>query len=84
VIADIQSLESYLNFNLRTNFNSEMLYELSKEEMKMVWRIFLMLLALWFLGMITSVTLGGFIHIFLLVALAMLLIPNIQRRIPIV
>ncbi len=50
----------------------------------MVWRIFLMLLALWFLGMITSVTLGGFIHIFLLVALAMLLIPNIQRRIPIV
>jgi hypothetical protein len=45
----------------------------------MLWTIFVVLLILWLLGMVSSYTLGGFIHILLLVALASLLIGIIQR-----
>ncbi len=34
----------------------------------MLWTIFVVLLALWLLGMATSYTLGGFIHILLVLA----------------
>jgi hypothetical protein len=40
----------------------------------MLWTIFIMLLILWFLGLINSYTLGGWIHILLVVALIVLLI----------
>jgi len=46
----------------------------------MLWTIFLILLILWFLGVITSYTLGGFIHLLLVIALAVLLIQVIQGR----
>ena len=39
----------------------------------MLWTIFVILLVLWLLGMVSSYTLGGFIHILLVVALAILL-----------
>ncbi len=42
--------------------------------------IFVLLLALWLLGMISSYTLGGFIHILLLIAIVVLLIRIIQGR----
>jgi hypothetical protein len=46
----------------------------------MLWTIFLILLVLWALGMITSYTMGGFIHILLVVAIVVLLIRLIQGR----
>ena len=49
----------------------------------MLWTVFVVLLVLWLLGMVTSYTLGGFIHILLLLALATLLINIIQGRRPI-
>jgi hypothetical protein len=46
----------------------------------MLWTIFVILLVLWFLGLVTSYTLGGFIHILLVVAVAILLIQLITGR----
>jgi hypothetical protein len=49
-------------------------------EAGMLWTIFVILLVLWLLGMVSSYTLGGFIHILLVIALAILLIRVIQGR----
>ena len=49
----------------------------------MLWTIFVVLLILWALGMVTSTTLGGFIHLLLLIAVAVVLIRIIQGRRPI-
>lgn len=46
----------------------------------MLWTIFVILLVLWLLGMITSYTLGGFIHILLVIALVVVVIRLIQGR----
>jgi hypothetical protein len=49
----------------------------------MLWTIFVVLLVLWALGLVTSYTLGGFIHILLIIAIAVVLIRIIQGRRPI-
>jgi hypothetical protein len=49
----------------------------------MLWTIFVILLILWLLGMVTSNTLGGFIHILLVIAIVVVLIRVIQGRNPI-
>ena len=46
----------------------------------MLWTIFTGLMILWLLGMVTSYTLYGFIHILLLLAVGVLLIRMIQGR----
>lgn len=46
----------------------------------MLWTIFVILLVLWLVGLVTSYTLGGFIHLLLIVALAVLLIQFISGR----
>ena len=46
----------------------------------MLMTIFAILLVLWLLGMVTSYTLYGFIHILLVIAIAVLLIRIIQGR----
>lgn len=46
----------------------------------MLWTIFLILLVLWALGMITGTTMGGFVHILLVIAIVVLLIRLIQGR----
>jgi hypothetical protein len=48
----------------------------------MLWTIFVLLMIMWLLGMVTSYTLGGFIHILLLLAIASVLIQLIQGRRP--
>ena len=48
----------------------------------MLWTIFVILLILWLLGMVTSNTMGGFIHILLVVAIVVVLIRVIQGRSP--
>ena len=50
----------------------------------MLWTIFVILLVLWLLGMVSSYTLGGYIHILLILAIAMVLIRVIQGRRPVV
>jgi uncharacterized protein DUF5670 len=49
----------------------------------MLWTIFIILMILWLLGVATSYTLGGFIHILLLLAIASVLIRLIQGRNPV-
>jgi hypothetical protein len=46
----------------------------------MLWTIVVILLVLWLLGMITSYTATGFVHILLAVAVVMVLIRVIQGR----
>lgn len=46
----------------------------------MLYTIVIVLLVLWLLGLITSYTVGGFIHILLVVALVVLLIQIISGR----
>ncbi|MCY2968435.1 MAG: lmo0937 family membrane protein [Planctomycetota bacterium] len=46
----------------------------------MLWTFFVVLLLLWLLGVVTSYTLGGFIHLLLVVAVAAVLIRLIQGR----
>ena len=46
----------------------------------MLWTIFVILLVLWLLGVVSSYTLGGFIHILLVIALVVLLIQLIAGR----
>ncbi len=50
----------------------------------MLWTIFVILLVLWLLGVVSSYTLGGFIHILLVIALVVLLIQLIGGRRPVV
>ncbi len=46
----------------------------------MLWTIFIIMLVLWALGMVTSYTMGGLIHILLLVAVVVLVIRLFQGR----
>jgi len=46
----------------------------------MLMTIFVLLLVMWMLGMVSSYTLGGFIHILLVVAIVVLLLRVIQGR----
>ena len=46
----------------------------------MLWTIFLILLVLWALGLVTSYTLGGFIHLLLVLAIVVLVIRLVQGR----
>ena len=48
----------------------------------MLWTLFVVLLILWALGMVSSYTLGGFIHILLVIAVVVVLIRIIQGRRP--
>jgi asparagine N-glycosylation enzyme membrane subunit Stt3 len=49
----------------------------------MLWTIAVLLLILWLLGMVSSYTLGGFIHILLVLAIIAVLIRIIQGRNPV-
>ncbi len=46
----------------------------------MLWTIFVVLLVLWLLGMVSSYTLGGFIHVLLVVAIVIAIVQLIQGR----
>jgi len=46
----------------------------------MLWTIFVILLVLWLLGLVSSYTLGGFIHILLVIAIVVLVIQLISGR----
>jgi len=46
----------------------------------MLWTICIVLIVLWLLGMVTSYTMGGLIHILLVVAIIVVLVRIIQGR----
>ncbi len=46
----------------------------------MLWTIFIILLVLWLLGLVTNYTLGGFIHLLLVIALIVLVVRLLQGR----
>lgn len=50
--------------------------------MDILWTIAVILLILWVLGLVTSYTIGGFIHLLLVIAIIVVLIRIIQGRRP--
>jgi hypothetical protein len=46
----------------------------------MLWTLFVIFLVLWLLGLVTSYTLGGLVHILLVAALVVLVIQLLQGR----
>lgn len=48
----------------------------------MIWTIFVILVILWLLGLVSGYTIGGFIHILLVLAVVVVLIRVIQGRRP--
>jgi hypothetical protein len=50
------------------------------QEARMLWTIFVILLVLWLLGLVSSYTMGGFIHVLLVVALVILLLNVLGGR----
>lgn len=46
----------------------------------MLWTILVVLLVLWLLGVVTSTTVGGFIHLLLVLALVILVINLLTGR----
>lgn len=49
----------------------------------MLWTIVVILLVLWALGLVTSYTMGGLIHVLLVIAVVVVLVRIIQGRRPI-
>jgi hypothetical protein len=52
-------------------------------EVPMLWTIFVVLLILWALGLVSGYTIGGFIHVLLVIALVIVLIRVIQGKSPV-
>ncbi len=50
----------------------------------MLWTIFVILLLLWLLGLVSSYTLGGFIHLLLVAAVIVLILRLLSGRRPII
>ena len=48
----------------------------------MLWTIFVILVVLWLVGLVTAYTLGGFIHLLLIIAVVVLVIRLLQGRPP--
>jgi hypothetical protein len=46
----------------------------------MLWTIALVLLILWALGLVSSVTMGGFVHVLLVAAVVLVIVRVIQGR----
>ena len=51
-----------------------------RREVNMLWTIFVILIVMWLLGMVSSYTMGGFIHVLLVLAIVMFLFRFIQGR----
>ncbi len=55
-------------------------YNLTERNNLMLWTIFVILLVLWLVGLVSSYTLGGFIHILLVIAIVVLIIQLLSGR----
>ena len=54
-----------------------------EEEVAMLWTIFVILVILWLLGLVSGYTIGGFIHVLLVLAIVVVLIRVISGRRPV-
>jgi predicted nucleic acid-binding Zn ribbon protein len=54
--------------------------QLAERSIDMLWTIAVILIVLWLLGLVSSYTLGGFIHILLVLAIVVILVNLIQGR----
>ncbi len=54
--------------------------QLKEKEIAMLWTIAVVLLVLWGVGLVSSVTMGGFVHILLVAAVVMVAVRLIQGR----
>jgi fatty acid desaturase len=57
--------------------------EATQEDTSMLWTLFMVLVVLWLLGVATSYTAGGLIHLLLVVAIVVMLVRVIQGRRPV-
>jgi hypothetical protein len=57
--------------------------DFSVKEKAMLWTIAVVLLVLWFLGLVSNVTIHGFIHVLLVLALIVVLVRLIRGQNPI-
>jgi Family of unknown function (DUF5670) len=76
---NVMRYSSHVLGSLPSRFAAD-LSVVSKEGMCMLWTIFVILLILWFLGMVSSFTLAGYIHILLLIAVVVLVINLVTGR----
>jgi hypothetical protein len=51
-----------------------------RKEINMLWTICVVLLILWLLGLVSGYTIGGFVHVLLVIAIVVVLIQVIQGR----
>ena len=61
-------------------FRRSRVHVVVKGKKYMLWTIALILVVLWILGLVSSYTIGGFIHILLVIAIVMVLFNIIGRR----
>jgi hypothetical protein len=64
------------------NSREEEITSVYYKEDHMLWTIFVVLIVLWALGLVSSYTIGGYIHVLLVIAIVVVLIRIIQGRKP--
>jgi hypothetical protein len=74
-------LESFRSISALLQRGAKEVRNLNRKN-SMLWTIFVILLVLWLLGLVSSYTLGGFIHLLLVIALVVLIIQLLQGRRP--
>jgi hypothetical protein len=66
--------------NRFSSLGFQVIDEIVNAEVNMLWTLFVILLVLWLLGVVSSYTMGGFIHILLVLALIALVFQLISGR----
>jgi hypothetical protein len=77
-----ETVEIYVSDKRNGSGSCEARYDLTERNNPMLWTIFVILLVLWLLGLVSSYTLGGFIHILLVIAIVVLIVQLISGRRP--
>ena len=54
--------------------------DVNRDEVPMLWTLSIIFLSIWLLGVATPFTLHGYIHVLLILAIAVILIPFIRRK----
>ena len=68
--------------DLHTGLKGQLWHLIQEQEKKMLYTIAVVLVILWLLGLVTSYTMGGLIHILLVIAIVVILLRVISGRKP--
>ena len=71
---------SYNRVQTRLPEDSNFKATCSEELITMLWTIAVILVVLWLVGLVSSYTLGGFIHILLVIAIVVIIVNLVQGR----